>query len=132
MIPLRVQFDAEPWAKNFNVKWTPTIITLDYDGNEHHRTVGFLNKAELTASLLLGMAKIGFDHDQFNLALEHLNNLLTDFSTSNSVPEAIYLHGVSRYKQTHDPVALKSTYEKLRGDFPDSEWTQRAYPYRLL
>ncbi|MDD2390226.1 MAG: hypothetical protein PHP23_10900 [Desulfobacterales bacterium] len=132
MIPLRVRYDAQPTAGDFNVKWTPTIVTLDYDGKEHHRTVGFLKADEFMASMLLGIAKIDFDHDQFNGALENLKNLLSDFPSTRSAPEGIYLQGVTLYKQSNDAGFLKKAYEQLTDEFPNDEWTQRAYPYRLL
>jgi TolA-binding protein len=132
MIPLRVRFDAQPLSTDFNVKWTPTIITLDADGKEHHRTVGFLAPEELIPSLLLGIAKSHFDLNRFSEALLSLEKLLTDYPESDSAAEAIYLQGVSRYKNTHDPKALKEAYEKLQAEYPSSEWTKRAYPYRLL
>ncbi len=68
MISLRVAFDA-PLAKDFQVKWTPTLVTLDPQGKEHHRTVGFLPPEQLVPSLLLGMGKCHFDQDQFPEAL---------------------------------------------------------------
>ena len=68
MIPLQVLFDAQPLSTGFNVKWTPTLVTLDTDGKEHHRTVGFLAPEELIPSLLLGMAKSYFETDRFNEA----------------------------------------------------------------
>ena len=47
-------------------------------------------------------------------------------------PEAVYLRGVSRYKSSHSAAPLKEAYEKLRAEYPASEWTQRAQPYSLL
>lgn len=132
MIPLQVKFDAKPLATDFNVKWTPTIITLDPDGNEHHRTVGFLAPEELIPSLLLGIAKSCFDTGKFDKALVYLDNLLTEYPKSDSAPEALYLQGVSRYKSTENPAPLKEAYETLKVKHPASEWTKRAYPYRLL
>jgi TolA-binding protein len=132
MVPLRVQYDAQPLATDFNVKWTPTIVTLDSEGAEHHRTVGFLAPAELIPSLLLGIAKVHFDTDRFDDALVNLEKLLSDYPKSDSAPEAIYLRGVCLYKSTHDPKPLKEAYETLLRDYPASEWTKRAYPYRLL
>lgn len=132
MIPLQVRFDAQPIATDFNVKWTPTIITLDSRGKEHHRTVGFLASEELIPSLLLGIAKKHFDADQFNDALANMNQLLSGYPESDSTSEAIYLRGVSLYKSTHDPKPLKEAYEKLNARDPNGEWTKRAYPYRLL
>ena len=132
MTPLQVKFDAQPIASDFNVKWTPTIITLDSNGREHHRTVGFLAPEELIPSLLLGISKVYFDSDQFDDTLSNLNNLLSEYPESDSASEAIYLKGVGLYKSTHNPKPLKEAYEKLNARDPKGEWTKRAYPYRLL
>ena len=131
-IPLRVRFDAQPLASDFKVTWTPTLVTVDANGQEHHRTVGFLAPEELIPSLLLGMAKIHFDQNQFEAALSQLEKLLTDYPKSDSSPEAIYLRGVSRYKSTHSAKPLKEAYEQLQKVYPSSERAKRAAPYRLL
>jgi hypothetical protein len=132
MIPIRVAFDSEPHATDFNVKWTPTIVTLDSGGKEHHRTVGFLAPEDLIASLLLGIGKMHFDTDKFEDALANLEKVTSNYSKSDAAPEAIYLRGVSGYKQSHDPKRLKEVYETLQAEYPASEWTKRAYPYRLI
>lgn len=131
-IPLRVAFNAEPLSKDFQIKWTPSLLTLDADGKEHHRTVGFLPPEELIPSLELGMAKTHFDRDQCQEALSRLEKLLHDAPKSDAAPEAIYLQGVCRYKITHSPKPLKEAYEQLQAGYPTSEWTKRALPYRLL
>ncbi len=132
VIPLRVPHNAQPLAANFNVKWTPNLIVLDFEGKEHHRVVGFLPPDQFIPFLLLGMAKCYFDTDQFDDALRNLEKLLADYPESDSAPEAIYLQGVCRYKSTHDAKPLKEAQEKLATQYPSSEWTKRAHPYRLL
>jgi len=132
MIPLQVLFDAQPLSTDFNIKWTPTLITLDSEGKEHHRTVGFLSPDELIPSLLLGIGKSYFETDRFEEAIESLERLLREHPNSDAAPEAIYLRGVCRYKSTNDPKPLKEAYEQLKAEYPASEWTKRAYPYRLL
>jgi hypothetical protein len=132
MIPLRIAFDAQPHAKDFNVKWTPTIVTLDSGGKEHHRTVGFHAPEDLIASLLLGIGKVYFDADKFEDALVNLDKVTSDYSNSNSAPEAIFYRGVSGYKSSQDPKKLKEAYERLEAEYPENEWTKRAYPYRLI
>jgi hypothetical protein len=132
IIPVRVAFDHETLAKKFGIKWTPALITLDAEGLEHHRTVGFLDPGELIPSLLLGRAKTDFDLDNFEGAIRTLESLLKDYPKSGSTPEAIFLDGVNRYKSSHDPKPLKEAYQRLKAEYPDSEWTKRAYPYRLL
>ncbi len=131
MVPLQVLAD-NPLADEFKVKWTPTIVVLDYQGKEHHRTVGFFPPDDFIPNLLLGMGKIDFDADRFDGAVLYFDNLLAEYPQSNSTPEAIYLAGVSRFKSTHDPGPLKKAYEKLKAEYPQSEWTQRAQPYSLL
>ena len=131
MVPIQVLSDS-PLANEFKVKWTPTIVVLDYYGKEHHRTVGFFSPEEFIPSLILGMGKIDFDTDQFNDAIIHFDALLKDYPQSAAAPEAIYLRGVSRYKASHDAKPLKEAYEKLKADYPASEWARRAEPYGLL
>jgi len=131
MVPLQVLAD-KPLAEEFKVKWTPTIIVLDYYGKEHHRTVGFFPPEEFIPNLLLGMGKVDYDTDQFGAAIQHFDKLLAEYQKSGAAPEAIYLRGVSGYKSTHDAKPLKEAYEKLKADYPQSEWTMRAQPYSLL
>ncbi len=132
VIPLQVRFDEQPIATDFNVKWTPSIIVLDSDGKEHHRTVGFLPPEELIPFLLLGIAKVHLDADQFDSALASLNKLILEYPQSDLSFEAIYLRGVCLYKSTHSPKPLKEAYEQLNVRDPKNIWTKRAYPYRLL
>jgi hypothetical protein len=131
MVPVQVGAD-KPLAEEFQVKWTPTIVVLDYYGKEHHRTVGFFPPEEFIPNLLLGMGKVDFDTDQFDDAIQLLDKLLAEFPESGAVPEAIFLRGVSGYKGTHDAKPLKEAYEKLKSEHPQSEWTMRAQPYSLL
>jgi len=132
LIPLRIPHNAEPFAGDFNIKWTPTLITLDAQGSEHHRTVGFLGPDELVPSLLLGIGKTLFELERFQDAIDVLDKLIEAHPKSDSTPEAIFLRGVATYKNTHDPKPLRAAYDKLTAQFPNSEWTKRAYPYRLI
>ena len=131
-IPLLVPFDAKPLADDFNVKWTPTLVILGIDRREHHRTVGFLNPEAFIASSLLGIGKYHFDNDRYPEALTFFEKTVADYSLSDSAAEAVFLRGVSRYKNSGDPKPLKEAYEDLSSQYPESEWTKRAYPYRLL
>jgi tetratricopeptide (TPR) repeat protein len=132
MVPVQVPYNSQPLATDFNIQWTPTLITLDSDGKEHHRTVGFLSPQELVPSQRLGMAKCHFDLERFDEAISIFEKLLAEYPKSDSAPEAIYLRGVSRYKRTHDAKPLKEAYVQLQRDYPASEWTKRASPYKLL
>ncbi len=132
MIPVQLLFDAKPYADNFNIKWTPTIIVLDEDGKEHSRTVGFLSPEEFIPSLMLGIVKARFNLNRFNEALSEAGQIIADYPKSRATPEAIYLQGVAGFKSTHDPAHLKAAYQKLQAEYPASEWTERAQPYSLL
>jgi len=132
LIPLLIPFDAKPLSKDFNIKWTPTLITLGIDKREHHRTLGFLDPDAFIASSLLGIGKYHFDNDRYPEALSFFEKIVSTHPQSDSVAESIFLQGVSRYKNTGDPKPLKDTYGALSSQYPDSEWAKRAYPYRLL
>ncbi len=132
LIPLRVNYDAAPHAADFNIKWTPTLITLDTDGSEHHRTLGFLSSGELVAALLLGLGKVKYDSDDFAPALEFFEKVLANHPKSSATPEALFLRGVTRYKNTQEASHLKEAFKELQKTYPTSDWTKRAEPYDLL
>jgi len=131
-VPLLIPFDAKPLSLDFNIKWTPTLITLGSDRREHHRTVGFLDPDAFIVNSLLGIGKYHFDNDRYPEALAFFERILSEQPRSDSVPEAIYLRGVARYKNSGDRGPLKEIYEILSSRFPDSEWAKKASPYRLL
>ncbi len=132
VIPLKLPHDSKPWADEYMVKWTPTLITANGGGKEHHRTVGFLPPEELIPSILLGVGKVHFDAERIDEALKFFDSIVEKYPRRDSTAEAIYLKGVCQYKSTHDAKPLKMAYEKLQMDYPTSIWTKRAYPYRLL
>jgi len=132
LIPLRVGSDMQPLASDFTVTWTPTLVILDPQGKEHHRTVGFFDPEALLPSLLLGMGKVEYDSNKFTEAFGYFEKLLVEYPESDSAPEAIFLRGVCRYKSTSNPLSLKEAYTQLQKTYPASTWTKRAYPYRLL
>lgn len=132
VIPLRIPSDSEPLATEFKIKWTPTLIVLDWNGKEHSRTVGFMTPEELIPSVLLGIAKTYHELDMFNEAIADLEKIIQGYPQSDAAPEAIFYRGVCGYKITHDPKPLKQAYVRLQAEYPQSEWTKRALPYRLL
>jgi len=132
VIPLRIPSDHQSLSREFDVSWTPALFILDQDGQEHRRTVGFLNSSELIPTLLLGIGNMHFHKNAFKEALDSYETILADHGDSDAVPEAVFQIGVCRYKSTSDPKPLKEAYEQLCRDFPESTWTKRAYPYRLI
>ncbi len=132
LVAVRVPSDAKPLSRQFNVVWTPTLVILDQDGKEHHRTTGFLPPAELIPSLLLGIGKLHFEQERFENAISLFDKLVAQYAGSHSAAEAVYYRAVSRYKATKKAEPLKEAYQQLQADYPSSEWAQRAAPYRLL
>jgi len=132
VIPVRVLSGQQPLATDFNIKWTPSLLILDQEGKEHSRTVGFLSGEELIPSLLLGIGNGHANKDEFKDALSCYERLLAESPESDSAPEAVFQRGVNLYKSTHDPKPLKEAYNQLQERYPASQWTKRAYPYRLI
>ncbi len=132
LIPLKIAPDTQPIAGDFNVNWTPTIVTLDSEGKEHHRTLGFLPPDEFISSLSLGIGKTYFDLGSFDKAISTLETLVKKCPQSKAAPEAVYYHGISNFMIAHDASHLKKAYERLLAEYPDNEWAFRAWPYSLL
>ncbi len=131
-IALRIASSAEPYAKDFMVKWTPRIFILDAAGQIHQSSMGFFPPEEFVPFLELGLAKADFNLDYLKECGQHLDHLLTEYPQSSSAPEAVYLKGVTAYKIGGEAGPLKDAYNTLQERYPDSEWAQRALPYRLL
>ncbi len=132
VIPLRIASDQQSMSNEFNVRWTPVLLILDKEGKEHYRTVGFFSPEELIPSLGLGIGHQYSNNGKFNEAINFYESLLDGFPESDAAPEAVFQKGVALYKRDNDPKPLKYAYEYLQNNYPKSEWTRRAYPYRLI
>jgi hypothetical protein len=132
IVPVKIPSEDEKLLKTFQVKWTPTLIVLDQEGQEHHRILGFMDSGELIPSLLLGIAKCCFDADQLENAQDYLNLIIEKYAASTAAPEGLFLKGVCSFKQSHEISILKDTYEQLSEHYPENQWSKRAFPYRLL
>jgi len=94
LIPLRVNTaSAPPWSQRFTIQYTPTVMILDAQGGEHHRTVGFLPTDEFIPSLMLGMAKAHKDDSQPAQARAMLQWLLVSYPKSQAAAPASELLG---------------------------------------
>ena len=119
-------------VKRYAVKWTPTVIILDSDGDEHHRFVGYLPPEDFIAQIILGKGKVEFDLGRFEQAMQCFQEILVRYSKADAAPEAQYYLGVAKYKASHDPKELKLGLEVLQKDYPNSEWTKKAQVYALI
>lgn len=114
------------------MKWTPTVIILDANGDEHHRFVGFLPPDDFDGQMILGKGKAGFNLDQLEQAIQCFQELLVLHPKADAAPEARYYLGVAKYKASRDPKELKANLEILRRDYPGSEWTKKAQVYASI
>jgi len=132
LIPLQLQFNDQFYIEKYNARWTPTIIIIDSNGVEHHKSVGFLEPEAIISMLKLGIGKMFFNTGKYREAIEVFNEIINKDPQGESTPEAVYLRGVSTYKQDGTADGLKAAYEILKNKFPGSNWTKRASPYGLL
>jgi hypothetical protein len=114
------------------VSWTPTIAVLDADGREHYRFTGFLSPAELCARIILDGAKVEITINNGELAVKCLNEVIENYQGTFAVPEAIFYLGVVKYMAGNEAKFLREGLDRLRKEFPDSEWTLKAKPYELI
>jgi hypothetical protein len=114
------------------VSWTPTIAVLEADGREHYRFTGFLSPAELCARIILDGAKVELTIKNYELAVKCLKEVVENYQGTFAVPEAIFYLGVVNYLSTDEPKFLREGLDRLRKEFPDSEWTLKAKPYELI
>ncbi|MBI5252448.1 MAG: hypothetical protein HY912_23385 [Desulfomonile tiedjei] len=92
MIPLRVNVSSAPsWASRFVIQYTPTVITLDEDGREHHRTVGFLPAEEFLPDLMLANGKAFIQNRRTAKARAFLERVIRDYPRSRSAQAATEL-----------------------------------------
>ncbi len=133
-IPVQIETSEKNKAlmEKYGVTWTPSIFVLDADGKVHYSTVGFIPPEEFVPTFMVGKARWFFDTGQYAEARAYLEEMLTRCPHPNAAAEAIYFLGVTRFKMDHDPKPLKAAYEELKDKYPQSEWTRRADPYRLL
>lgn len=131
-VPVRIPADDPELGPRYKVKWTPTLLLLDAEGNELYRTLGFYPPEELIPSLLLGMGMVKFDIPDRPAACDCFGKILAEYPKSSLAPEAIYLRGVSNYIETHNVNNLIGIYERLESEYPGSPWLIRADPYKLL
>jgi len=128
-----VKLDPDgPLSERFFVRWTPVIMGLDAQGDEHHRQVGFLPPEQYLPALMLMKAKARFAHRRWKEALEVFEQILKHHGGSFAAPEAVYLGAVSRYRLEKDASVLKAGQERMARDYGQSEWAARMQPYRLL
>ena len=92
MIALRVNAGSSPaWGSRFAIQYTPTVITLDEDGKEQHRIVGFLPPEEFVPELMLGNGKAYLQNNKIGRARVFFDRILREYPRSKSASAATEL-----------------------------------------
>ncbi len=126
---IHVKEDAElfkRYSERYNAPWTPTILLLDADGVEHYRIEGFLPADDFLAQLMLGRARLAFDHQQWAEAERRFKEIVERFPDSDAAAEALYWAGVTPYKATGDPSSLNQTALAFKQRYQDTPWAKKA------
>ena len=113
-------------AERYNVQWTPTILVLDPNGEEHHRFEGFLPSDEFLSQVALGFAKVAFHRHDYAEAEHRYRDIVERFPSTDAAPEALYWAGVSKYKASGDASALAATSAAFRDRYQDTTWAKKA------
>jgi hypothetical protein len=130
-LPTRVHVkeDAEAfkrYGERYKAPWTPTILQLDSAGVEHHRVEGFLPADELLAQLMLGRARMAFNQQQWAEAEQRYQEIVEKLPETEAAAEGQYWAGVTRYKATGDPTALKQTGQAFKQRYQSTPWAKKA------
>ena len=126
-VPVRIHIKERPdLFKRFGAEWTPTILTWDADSNtERHRIEGFLPKPELLGQLALALGHYAYGRQDWDAAIRSFEEAASH-QDSEAAAEGVYWAGVSRYKKTQDPGALRATGQALNQKFPQSVWAKKG------
>ncbi len=134
-VPVRVHVkeqasDFKRLGERFGAQWTPTVLTVGKDGQEHHRIEGFLPADDFLAQLALGAAHAAFAAGDYESAAKRFDVVVSRHASSDAAPEAQYWAGVSRYKGSGDASALSDTARRFTEQFQDTSWAKKASVWR--
>ena len=132
-VRVHVREDAEAWKSlggELGVQWTPTVLILDAAGVERHRIEGFLPADDFLAQVSLGLAKAAFSRSDFADAERRYRAIVETYPDSETAAEALYWAGVSKYKGTNDPTALRDTAHAFGERYQESSWAKKSSVWR--
>jgi hypothetical protein len=124
-----VREQRDEWKRlstEYVVRWTPTILIVDEDGEERYRIEGFLPAHDFLAHLSLGMAHTAFKRKEYLAAERLFRTAAARFPRSEAAAEALYWAGAAKYRATNDQQALTETATALKREYPDSLWAKKA------
>jgi TolA-binding protein len=130
-VPVRVHVrenreEYQQLGSRYGAQWTPTILVVDADGQERHRIEGFLPTNDFLSQVELGAAHAAFKRGDFAQAEQFFREVAKRYTDADAAPEALYWAGVSKYRATNDPAALKETASAFSGRYSGSTWAKKA------
>jgi TolA-binding protein len=130
-VPVRVHVrenrdEFQRLGARYSAQWTPAILIIDPDGQERHRIEGFLPAEDFLSQLALGTAHAAFKRNAYDQADRLFREVVEKYPKTDAAPEALYWAGVSKYRATNDPGALKATAQSFAERYSDSTWATKA------
>jgi len=130
-VPVRVHVRENPdeykqLGPRYGVQWTPTVLTIDADGEERYRIEGFLPVDDFLSQLALGVAYAAFRRMHYEEGERLFRKVVEQHGQSAAAPEALYWAGISKYRASNDASVLKATADAFKTRYTDSLWAKRA------
>jgi TolA-binding protein len=130
-VPVRVhvrenRHEYQRLSSRYGAQWTPTILVVDADGEERHRIEGFLPTHDFLSQVELGAAQAAFKRGDHAKAEQLFRDVVSRYADTDAGPEALYWAGVSKYRATNDPAALKETAAAFSARYTGSAWAKKA------
>ena len=113
-------------ANDHLVSWTPNVAIADDRGRVHYRIEGYLPPVEFLARLSLGAGKFDLNFAKLAEAAVRFEEVARRHAKTESGAEALFWLGVARFKKSHNGAELKSSWDQLARDYPDSEWAMKT------
>ncbi|MGH9394940.1 MAG: hypothetical protein ACRD1E_12270 [Terriglobales bacterium] len=126
-VPVRLNIKLQAAGfHRFGVLWTPTTLVLDSAGAEQFRLEGYLPRAEFSAQLELGRARLAFVQKRWQAAEEIYEAVVRNSASTLAAAAGIYWGTVCYYKRTQDHTRLRSMAERLLQEYPASLEAKKA------
>src|SRR5262245_57106421 len=120
-VPVRIPVKANrALVEEFMVSWTPNVVIADDRGRVHFRIVGYLPPDDLVAHLPLGLWRWRLDRPRAAEAAGRVGGVARGHAGTDAGAAALYWLGVARYKATHEPAELRSSWDVLARQYPSS------------
>lgn len=126
-VPVRVAVKDNPeLVDQYLVGWTPNVVIVDERGRVHYRVEGYLPPEEFVGRLSLGVGKFLLLGGRVADAAARFEGVAARHPGTAEAAEALYWLGVAHYKRSDDFGELRSIWDRLAREFPDSEWSTRT------